>query len=134
MKHTLSLSLADAQKMIAAVLQEANERALSVAVVDPHGELLAFARTDACALPPITIAINKAYTAARERRTSRDLGNASKSESFPLTNFGELRYVGWGGGVPVIIDGQVVGAIGVSGLPEEVDMQLALIGIEALKG
>jgi glc operon protein GlcG len=42
-----------------------------------------------------------------------------------MTNFGDLRYTGWGGGVPLVVEGQVVGAVGVSGLPEEEDMVLA---------
>ena len=50
-----------------------------------------------------------------------------------MTNFGELRYVSWGGGFPLIADGAVVGGVGVSGLPEAVDMELALLGINAFE-
>lgn len=42
-----------------------------------------------------------------------------------MTNFGDPRYVGWGGGVPIIVAGDVIGAIGVSGLPEDADVELA---------
>ena len=42
-----------------------------------------------------------------------------------MTNFGDLRYTAWGGGVPIMIQGKVIGAVGVSGLPEEEDMKLA---------
>ncbi len=97
----------------------------AVAVVDPHGELVAFLRTDGCGLASINIAINKAFTAARERAESGGLGERSRSEGFPLTNFGDLRYVGWGGGVPIIAGGEVIGAIGISGLPEDADIELA---------
>jgi glc operon protein GlcG len=97
----------------------------AVAVVDAHGELVAFLRTDGCRLPSITIAINKAFTAAREAVESSVLGERSRSEGFPLTNFGDPRYVGWGGGVPILVDGAVIGAIGVSGLPEADDVELA---------
>jgi glc operon protein GlcG len=103
----------------------AEKRGAAVAVVDPHGELLAFARTEGCPLPSIKIAIQKAFTAARERSESRALGDKSRAEDFPLTNFGELGYVGWGGGVPILADGAVIGAIGISGLPETDDMELA---------
>ena len=82
-------------------------------------------RTDGCKLPSITIAINKAYTAARERTESYALGQASKHSGFPMTNFGQFGYVTWGGGVPLVVDGAVVGAIGISGLPEADDMDLA---------
>lgn len=97
----------------------------AVAVVDAHGELVAFLRTDGCRLPSIGIAINKAFTAAREGVESGVLGERSRTEGFPLTNYGDPRYVGWGGGVPIIEDGAVVGAVGVSGLPEADDVELA---------
>ena len=74
--------------------------------------------------------MNKAFTSAREGIPSRQLGDASKKEKFPLTYFGELRYTGWGGGIPLKVNGVVVGAIGVSGLPEEEDMKLAQIGAD----
>ena len=128
------LSHADAQRVLAAV-QEELERAgggAAVAVVDAHGELVAFVRTDGCPLPSINNAINKAYTAARERTESRAIGEASRREQFPMTNFGDLRYTGWGGGVPLVVGGEVIGAVGVSGLPEEEDMELARRGAGVL--
>jgi len=97
----------------------------AVAVVDPHGELVAFLRTDGCGLASIDIAIHKAFTAARERVESSVLGERSRAEGFPITNFGDPRYVGWGGGVPIIVAGELIGAVGVSGLPEEADIELA---------
>lgn len=97
----------------------------AVAVVDAHGELVAFLRTDGCGLASIDIAINKAFTAARERVESSVLGERSRAEGFPITNFGDPRYVGWGGGVPIVVAGEVIGAIGVSGLPESADVELA---------
>ena len=121
------LGHADAQGVIDHVRTALDEdgRGAAVAVVDAHGELLAFLRTDGCRLPSVNIAINKAYTAAREQTESRSVGEASRREGFPMTNFGELRYVSWGGGVPLIVDGDVVGAVGVSGLPEADDIELA---------
>ena len=76
-------------------------------------------------LASINIAIHKAFTAARERVESGVLGERSRTESFPLTNFGDPRYTGWGGGVPIIVAGEVIGAVGVSGLPEADDVELA---------
>ena len=117
----------DAQRVLATAQDELERLGLSaaLAVVDAHGELVAFVRTDGCPLPSIANAVNKAYTAARERRPSRDIGDASRRDQFPMTNFGDLRYTGWGGGVPLVLGGEVVGAIGISGLPEADDMQLA---------
>ena len=127
MRELKALSLDEAMQMLRVVQARLNEKkqGAAVAVVDPHGELLAFFRTDSCRLSCINVAINKAYTAAREQAPSKKLGNDARQQGFPLTNFGELRYVTWGGGVPVRVDDQVVGAIGVSGLSEEEDIELA---------
>ena len=129
-----TLSHQDAMTIVQAIQAkaEAESAGLAVAVVDPHGELLAFLRTDGCRLPSITIAQNKAYAAAREQIESKELGNKSIEEGFPMTNFGELRYPSWGGGVPIVVDGQVVGAVGVSGLPEHIDIEFAKHGISVL--
>jgi glc operon protein GlcG len=130
------LSHHDATRIIDAIRSELeNQRkGAAIAVVDPHGELLAFLRTDGCRLSSITIAINKAYTAAREQIESGELGERSRREGFPMTNFGELRYVTWGGGVPIVVDGRTIGAVGVSGLPEEEDVALARMGAILIVG
>ncbi len=111
---------------------EEGGKGAAVAAVDAHGELVAFLRTDGCPLPSIKIAIQKAFTAARERAESRALGDKARAEDFPLTNFGELGYVGWGGGVPIVVDDEVIGAIGISGLPEADDMELARWAVTTL--
>ena len=130
MYQQLHLSHIDAMKIIDAIRAELEKdgRGASIAVADAHGELLAFLRTDGCKLPSLYIAMNKAFTAAREGIPSYDLGQASKQDGFPMTNFGDLRYTAWGGGVPIVVDGVVVGAVGVSGLPEAGDMVLARMG------
>ena len=124
------LSHADAAAIVAAIRTEleVQGKGAAIAVADSQGELLAFLRTDGCRLPSINIAINKAFTAAREQKSSRALGESSRGSNFPMTNFGDLRYTAWGGGVPITHQGQVVGAVGVSGLPEEEDMVLAAMG------
>lgn len=128
MRTVRTLSHTDAMEMIRAVQKALEEKrqGAAVAVVDAHGELLAMMRTDGCRLSCINVAINKAYTAAREQGPSKALGDAAKREGFPLTNFGELRYVTWGGGIPITTTGgDVVGAVGVSGLTEGEDTALA---------
>lgn len=128
MRTIKTLSHTEAMAMIRAVQAALDEKrqGAAVAVVDAHGELLAMLRTDGCRLSCIDVAINKAYTAAREQGPSKALGDAAKREGFPVTNFGELRYVTWGGGIPVTTsDGEVVGAVGVSGLTESEDTALA---------
>lgn len=134
MHQIYHLSHQDAAKIIATIQTELEKKGegAAIAVVDAHGELLAFLRTDGCKLPSIQIALNKAYTAAREGIPSKTLGERSQAEGFPMTNFGELRYVSWGGGMPILHEGQVVGAVGVSGLPEARDMELAQLGLASL--
>jgi len=120
---------------VIAVIQaelEKDNRGAAIAVADSHGELIALLRTDGCPLASINIAINKAFTAARERKESKEVGRSSKENGWPMTNFGDLRYTAWGGGVPIVYQGTVVGAVGVSGLPEEEDMVLARKGVAAL--
>jgi glc operon protein GlcG len=130
MRQKFQLSHADATKIIAAIQAELDKTGKGAAIADSdeHGELLAFLRTDGCPLASIVIAMNKAFTAARERKESRAVGDASRAEGFPMTNFGDLRYTAWGGGVPLVYEGQVVGGVGVSGLPESEDMVLARMG------
>ncbi|MEZ4699744.1 MAG: heme-binding protein [Rhodothermales bacterium] len=136
MHQVATLSHADALAVVDAIRRRLTEtgKAAAIAVVDVHGELVAFLRTDGCPLPSIQNAINKAFTAARERKPSGAIGKASRVDGFPMTNFGDLRYTGWGGGVPIVWQGAVVGAVGVSGLPEAEDAELAALGANAVAG
>jgi glc operon protein GlcG len=124
------IGLGQASRIIDAIGGELIDRGVgaAVAVVDPHGELVAFLRTDGCPLASIDNAIHKAFTAAREGVESQVIGDRSREEGFAITNFGDLRYTGWGGGVPVTVGDEVIGAVGVSGLPEADDMRLARMG------
>jgi glc operon protein GlcG len=124
------LSHLDALKIVAAIQAELEKQGKSaaLAVTDTQGELLAFLRIDGCKLPSIAIAINKAFTAAREQKESKIIGDSSRKNEFPMTNYGDLRYNAWGGGVPIVYQGQTVGAVGVSGLSEAEDMELAQMG------
>jgi glc operon protein GlcG len=132
MYKTLNLSHAEAQQMIDAIRRrlEAEKKAAAIAVTDSHGELIAFLRMEGCHLPPGQIAINKAFTAARERRPSGAVGESSRTRPFPMTNYGDLRYTGWAGGIPVLVEGQVVGAIGISGLDEAAELELGAFAVE----
>jgi glc operon protein GlcG len=127
------IGLAQARVVIDRIVDELLARgdAAAVAVVDPHGELVAFLRTDGCPLASINNAVNKAFTAAREGATSQVVGERSRDDKFPLTNFGDPRYIGWGGGIPIVVNGTVIGAVGVSGLPEEIDVELAQRGVDS---
>jgi glc operon protein GlcG len=129
------IGYSEARGLVEAVADRLEEegRGAAVAVVDAHGELVAFLRTDGCPFPSIKIAIQKAFTAARDRQESRALGDTAREEDFPLTNFGEIGYVGWGGGVPIEVEGEIIGALGISGLPETEDMKLARWAVESFE-
>lgn len=105
-----------------------------IAVSDAHGELVAFLRMDAAPVSAIPVAINKAYTAARMRRASRAIGNAIRDpdRGVAASFYGDRRYVGWAGGLPVLLDGTVIGAVGVSGMSQDLDEEMAAIGVAAI--
>lgn len=132
-----SLGHAEAQKALEVIQAELRKRgqAAVITVADSHGELIALLRMDGAPLPSIQIATNKAWTAARERRPSREIGRAVRDpeHGFDIAYYGDPKMVGWGGGIPVVVAGVVVGAVGVSGLPQEVDMELAQLGVEAIQ-
>jgi len=136
MQTTVSLGHAEAQQAIVAVQNELTRRgkAAVIAVADAHGELIALLRIDGAPLPSIVIATNKAWTAARERKPTRELGQAARDavNGFDMAYYGDSRYIGWGGGMPVRINGRVAGAVAVSGLPEQEDMELVALGVAAI--
>ena len=137
MINSVSLGVREAQQAVAAIQAELEQRgqAAVIAVADAHGELIALLRLDGAPLPSILIASNKAWTAARERQPSRALGQKARhpQDGFDMAYYGDPRYIGWGGGLPVLKDGVVVGSVAVSGLPEAEDMELAQIGVDAIK-
>ena len=136
MIEQISLGHVEAQRAIQAIQSELlkQDKAAVIAVADAHGELIALLRMDGARLPSIQIASNKAWTAAREQIPTRELGQKSRhpQEGFDMAYFGDRRYIGWGGGVPVLLDGVVIGAVAVSGLPETEDMELAALGVAAI--
>jgi glc operon protein GlcG len=138
MKKHVSLGTSDAQLAIQVIGSELakREKAAVIAVADDHGELIGLLRLDGAPLPSIVIATNKAFTAARELKPTFELGRKSRDPQtgFDFAFYGDPRYIGFGGGVPVILDGTVIGAISVSGLSSEEDAELAAIGAAAVLG
>jgi glc operon protein GlcG len=136
MPDTSPLRLEDARRALDAIASELTTRGLAavITVADDHGELIALMRMDGAPLSSILIAANKAWTAARERRPSAEVGRAARhaETGFDIGYYGDPRYVGWGGGVPVVIGGTVVGAVAVSGAPEAADMEAAASGVAAI--
>jgi glc operon protein GlcG len=133
-----TLEYADARRAIDAILAEVSRRgkAAVIVVADAHGELIAFARMDGAPLSSIAIASNKAWTAAREGKPTADIGRKVRDpeKGHDIAYYGDPRFVGWGGGIPVRKDGKVVGSVAVSGLPEAEDIQVATLGVAAISG
>src|SRR3954466_3684073 len=104
---------------------------VSVFVADSHGELVAAATMDGAAPDTRLNAHRKAYTAARSDATStRELAEKARADPAELASFDPF-FTFFLGGVAVFEDGRRIGAVGVSGLPGEVDERLALTAIEA---
>ena len=133
MKTKPELELADVKKIAAAAEAEAlkNQWAVTIAIVDDGGHLLWLQRLDGAAPVSSHIAPSKARTAALGRRESKvyeDMVNGGRTSflSAPLID-GLLE-----GGVPIVKDGQCLGAVGVSGVKSTEDAQIARAGIAAI--
>ena len=117
------------------VLQAANESARqrnepsAIAVVDPAGDLLAFRRMDGVRPASADLAIEKARTAARLQRATAEIeDNINHGRpAFVTAGIPALR-----GGVPILVNGAVVGAVGVAGLSKEIDVEIANTAATAL--
>ena len=128
------LTVAETTQILDAARAEAekNNWAVTIAVVDDGGHLLSLLRLDGCAPVGAYIAPEKARTAALGRRESKvyeDMINGGRTAFLSAPLAGTLE-----GGVPVIVDGQVVGAVGVSGVKADQDAQVAKAGATALNG
>jgi glc operon protein GlcG len=124
-KHALDLVLEKTSQM---------QKAASVAVADSHGDIICFARMDGAPVSSIQIAMNKAWTAAREGKPTKEIGDKVKhpEKGHDISFYGDPRYVGWGGGVPIRKNGEIVGAVAVSGLSSAEDAALAMLGAESI--
>ena len=134
MKSRQTLTLEDARRIAAAAEAEAkaHQWAVAIAVVDDGGHLLWLQRLDGAAPISAEIAPAKARTAALGRRESKvyeDMINQGRVSflSAPVLH-GMLE-----GGVPIVADGDCVGAVGVSGVKSSEDAQIARAGIAALR-
>jgi len=108
--------------------------AVSVFVADTHGELVAAATMDGAAPDTRLNARRKAYTAARsDATTTRELAEKARADAAERVSFDPF-FTFFLGGVAVFEDGRRIGAVGVSGMPGEVDEALALAAIERTKG
>jgi uncharacterized protein GlcG (DUF336 family) len=132
----MTIDLAIALRMVAAAHAEAERRSIlvSAAVVDAGGNLVAFGRMDGAEIAGPVLAVDKAYTAVANRTATSELAKlaAPGGELFGLHANGGGRFVIFGGGVPILVDGIVVGGVGVSGASAAQDEACALAGRTAL--
>ena len=133
--QTATLTLDGAQQVMQSAIIYAKANAApggSIAVVDAGGHLLLFERLDGSFPASASVAIEKARTAALFRFESKKLEDAINGGRDALITVG---YTFLEGGVPVLFNGQVVGAIGVSGAKSaDQDREIALAGAEGIKG
>ena len=138
MRTLLTIDYSEAKRAVDFIVEKASQmqKAAAIAVADSHGDLICFARMDGAPVSSIHIAMNKAWTAARERKPTRDIGEKVKhpEKGHDIAYFGDAKYVGWGGGIPVWKNGEVVGAVAVSGLSSNEDIALATLGVELIAG
>jgi uncharacterized protein GlcG (DUF336 family) len=116
-KHSISFALA--QKMVDAAVAKAKELGVTenVAIVDDGGNLKAFSRMDGAPILSIQMAQNKAYTALFGIST-QEFFNFIQGDPSLLAGIPTLsRVAAWGGGFPIKVNGEIVGAIGLSGAP-----------------
>lgn len=109
--------------------------AMNAAVVDRSGTLLAFLRNTHAPLHLLDIAIDKAYTAVSFGVPTKDWDErlANRSQALRHGLLSRPHFAGFGGGLPIVHDGQRIGAIGLSGGSEEQDIACAEAGLAAIK-
>jgi glc operon protein GlcG len=132
MQSKAVLTQQEVSRMLAAARDEANKNDWNVAIVivDDGGHPLALERLDGCAAIGAYIATEKARSAAMGRRETKgyeDMVNGGRTAFVTAPIVTALE-----GGVPVIHEGQVIGAIGVSGVKADQDAQIAKAGVAAL--
>jgi glc operon protein GlcG len=103
---------------------------IAVAVTGPEGELIAFLRMDNANPASAQIAQSKAYTSARDCKSTKAQGEFMRTESREQGYWTDSRITGFGGGLPIMQNGKTIGGIGVSGLSEEDDERIARESIE----
>ncbi|CAB3908829.1 GlcG/HbpS family heme-binding protein [Achromobacter anxifer] len=127
------LSAEDVKKILAAAEAHAlqNKWAVAIAVVDDGGHLMGMLRLDGVAPISSYLAPAKANTAAMGRRESRIYEEIINNGRYSFLSAPHLEGM-LEGGVPIVVDGQIVGAVGVSGVKSSEDALIAQAGIAAL--
>ena len=134
-QYGANVSLDQAKKAIAAGQAEArkNNWPVAIAVVDTHGDLVAFEKMDDTQIASVQVAQDKGKSAAIYRRPTKVFenllaGGGAGTRVLTLRNASAVE-----GGLPIVVGGKIIGGIGVSGVTSEQDGVVAKAGAEALK-
>jgi len=129
------ISLENAKKAAAAAIAEArkNNWTMAVAIVDPNGTLVYYEKLDNTQIGSADVAINKARSAALYKRPTKAFEDALAKGGDGLRVLRLEGAIPVEGGIPIVIDGKIVGAIGMSGGTSAQDAQCAQVGADALK-
>jgi glc operon protein GlcG len=129
--YGMPITLSQAERVLATAKAEAKRletNDIAIAVVGPNGELIAFAKLDDATIHSINYAQQKAQAAARSRRITATppLDMAAALISMP-------DFVAMPGGVPIVVAGKTIGAVGISGGPNGGDQRIAVTASKALQ-
>jgi uncharacterized protein GlcG (DUF336 family) len=133
-----TVTLEDAKRMLSAAEAKAASLgiAYNIAVVDAGGHLVAFLRQDSALIGSISLAINKVVTARIFEKATADLAKLAQAGMplFGIQESGVGKVVIFGGGIPIVINGSIVGAVGTSAGTVEQDIAVAEAALAALEG
>jgi glc operon protein GlcG len=131
--YGLGISFDASKKALAAAEAEAkkNNWPVAIAIVDSASKLVAFSRLDNTQLGSVDIAIGKAVTANNLRRPTKALQDGIAQGGANLRLLGVPGLMPLEGGVPIVVDGKIIGAIGVSGVTSAQDAEVAIAGANA---
>ncbi|WP_446663659.1 GlcG/HbpS family heme-binding protein [Flexivirga sp. B27] len=136
MNHEHNTSLADARRVIDAGEKKATEigQPMNIAVVDVGGNLIAHARMDAAWIGSVDIAINKAFTARMFDLPTAELAKQAQpgSQFYGIDQSNNGRVMIFAGGIPLVRNGEIIGAVGVSGGEGKQDQAVAEAAAAAL--
>jgi glc operon protein GlcG len=134
MPYGTPLSLAHAKRVMLAAEAEAerNQWPMVIAIVDSTGHLLMLHRFDQAQYGSVLVAQQKAETALNFRRPTKTFEEAIANGGVGVRIVSMSNVIALEGGLPIIVDGKVIGAIGVSGMQSGQDAQVARAGLSAL--
>lgn len=135
-KSSIKLTLEGAKIILAASEAKAKEIGvpMSIAIVDDGCNLIAFEKMDSAKITSIDIAINKAFTSAGSRKGTHEYAEVASpgKPAFGIHVSNQGRFTIFGGGLPILIKGEVVGGVGCSSGTAEQDREVAQAGLAAL--